>query len=93
MADESMTLAGRVAVRIADDRRLTRVEQLVDEFGVGLRQLQRLFSEYVGISPKWVIQGYRLLEAAERVPTRAHTIWPELALDLAYADQAHFIRD
>lgn len=93
MADESMTLVGRVAGRIADDRRLTRVEQLVDEFGVGLRQLQRLFSEYVGISPKWVIQRYRLLEAAERIPTRAHSNWAELALDLGYADQAHFIRD
>jgi AraC-like DNA-binding protein len=93
VADEQMTLAGRVAARIADDRRIARVDQLVGEFQTSVRQLQRLFKEYVGISPKWVIQRYRLLEGAERVPTREPLNWAELALDLGYADQAHFIRD
>ena len=91
--DDAMVLAGRVAARIADDRSVTRVEQLVREFGVGLRQLQRLFSEYVGVSPKWVIQRYRLLDAAHRVAEGATVSWADLALDLGYADQAHFIRD
>ena len=92
-ADESMTLAGRVAARIADDRGVARVDQLVREFGVGLRRLQRLFNEYVGVSPKWVIQRYRLLDAAERMRAGARVGWAALALDLGYADQAHFIRD
>lgn len=91
--DEAMTLAGRVAARIADDRNITRVDQLVREFDTSLRQLQRLFSEYVGVSPKWVIQRYRLLDAAERVALGRIVDWADLALDLGYADQAHFIRD
>jgi AraC-like DNA-binding protein len=91
--DGAMLLAGRVAARIADDRRVTRVDQLVREFSVSLRQLQRLFSEYVGVSPKWVIQRYRLLDAAERVAAGTPVSWSALALDLGYADQAHFIRD
>ncbi len=91
--DEAMDLAGRAAARIADDRSITRVAQLVAELGTGLRRLQRVFGEYVGVSPKWVIQRYRLLDAAERVAAGAAADWAGLALDLGYADQAHFIRD
>ncbi len=91
--DDSITLAGRVAARIAEDRSLTRVDQIVTEFAMPLRQLQRLFKEYVGVSPKWIIQRYRLLEAAERMAEDAIPAWADLALDLGYADQAHFIRD
>lgn len=60
---------------------------------MSLRQLQRLFREYVGVSPKWVIQRYRLLDAAERVAAGTTIDWADLSLDLGYADQAHFIRD
>jgi AraC-like DNA-binding protein len=60
---------------------------------VSLRQLQRLFSEYVGVTPKWVIHRYRLLEAAERIATGTVIHWADLAFELGYADQAHFIRD
>jgi AraC-like DNA-binding protein len=88
-----MRLAGRVAARIADDRGITRVEQVAREFGTTARGLQRLFAEYVGVSPKWVIQRYRLLEAVERVAAGRSVDWADLAVHLGYADQAHFIRD
>jgi AraC-like DNA-binding protein len=91
--DDRMTLAGRMAARISDDRGITRVDQLVREFHTSLRQLQRLFSEYIGVSPKWVIQRYRLLDAAERVAAGTLIHWADLAFELGYADQAHFIRD
>lgn len=93
VADDDMLLAGSVAARIADDRAISRVGQLVQEFQTNLRRLQRVFSEYVGVSPKWVIQRYRLLDAAERVTAGVVIDWADLALDLGYADQAHFIRD
>jgi AraC-like DNA-binding protein len=91
--NESMELAGRIAARIAEDRGINKVEQLVDEFAMTTRQLQRLFREYVGVTPKWVIQRYRLIEAAERLKSDNTTDLAALALDLGYADQAHFIRD
>jgi AraC-like DNA-binding protein len=92
LPDDRMALAGRVAARIADDRGISRIDLLVREFHTSVRQLQRLFSEYVGVSPKWVIQRYRLLDAAERVAAGTVVNWADLALDLGYADQAHFIR-
>jgi len=91
--DEAIELVCRIAERVAADREITRVAQVVSEFGLGARKLQRLFDEYVGVSPKWMIQRYRLHEAAERIAAGAVIDWAELALDLGYADQAHFIRD
>jgi AraC-like DNA-binding protein len=91
--DETIARVASMVERIAADRSLVRVEQLVELFGVGARQLQRLFSAWVGVSPKWVIQRYRLHEAAERVAAGGPIDWGALALDLGYADQAHFIRD
>lgn len=91
--DGDMILAGRVAARIANHRSVTRVAQLANDFGISQRGLQRLFKEYVGVSPKWVIQRYRLLDAADRVATGHIFDWADLALQLGYADQAHFIRE
>jgi len=84
---------GRIVERAASDREIVRVEQLVREFAIGARQLQRLFVDFVGVTPKWVIQRYRLHEAAERIAAGASGDWARLALELGYADQAHFIRD
>jgi AraC-like DNA-binding protein len=84
---------GAVTARIAADREITRVEQVVETFGIPLRRLQRLFDEYVGVGPKWVIQRYRLHEAAERIAAGAVDDFAGLAMELGYADQAHFTRD
>ena len=55
--------------------------------------MQRLFSEYVGVGPKWVLQRYRLHDAIEQLAGRRGTDWTQFALDLGYWDHAHFIAD
>jgi AraC-like DNA-binding protein len=67
------------------------VDDIVDRYGIGKRNLQKLFREYVGVTPKWVIQRHRLHEAA-RLDTAANDL-STLAFELGYADQAHFVRD
>ena len=52
-----------------------------------------MFNDYVGVSPKWVIQRYRLQEAAERLAEGRATSLETLALELGFFDQAHFCRD
>jgi AraC-like DNA-binding protein len=91
--DPTVELVRRIADRVATDREITRVAQIAEAFGLGPRSLQRLFDDYVGVSPKWMIQRYRLHEAAERIAAGAVGHWADLALELGYADQAHFIRD
>jgi AraC-like DNA-binding protein len=77
---------------ILGDPALTRVEQLAAATSRSPRSLQRLFREYVGVTPKWVLQRLRLHEAAERM-LEDDGDWAALALDLGYFDQAHFIKD
>ena len=55
--------------------------------------LQRLFADYVGVGPKWVMRRARLHEASERAGSGEPVDWAALAADLGYADQAHLTRD
>ena len=79
--------------RITADPGLRRVDQLAAASGMTARSLQRLFADYVGVSPKWVMRRARLHEAAERADSGAPVDWASLAADLGYADQAHLTRD
>jgi AraC-like DNA-binding protein len=79
--------------RITADPGLRRVGQLSAASGMSARSLQRLFADYVGVSPKWVMRRARLHEAAERADSGEFVDWAELAADLGYADQAHLSRD
>jgi AraC-like DNA-binding protein len=72
---------------------LTMVEDLAASAGMGVRTLQQLFSDYVGVSPKWVIRRYRLHDAADRLAGEEPVDLSELALALGYFDQAHFTSD
>lgn len=85
-------VAGIVA-RITADPSLRRVGSLVAAFGITERRLQRLFADYVGVSPKWVMRRARLHEAALRADAGDVVDWAVLAADLGYADQAHLTRD
>lgn len=91
--DENVTAVLRVIEAALADRELTTVDQLVARSGVAERTLQRLFRKYVGVSPKWVIQRFRLHEAVARAEGGAAIDWASLAHELGYFDQAHFIND
>ena len=96
--DDNVRIIGTIIARIIEDREITKVDQVVRALAVGdlrvsKRQIQRLFSLYVGVSPKWVIMRYRLHEAVERMTNGEAVDLPRLALDLGYFDQAHFIKD
>ena len=94
VATKELQTVNQIVQSIADDRSIVRAEAIVERTGLGLRKLQRLFLEYVGVSPKWVIQRFRLIEAAERIRTASEPIdYATIALELGYADQPHFIRD
>lgn len=78
---------------IALDPEILRVDDIAARAGLGIRTLQRLFSRYIGVSPKWVLQRKRLHEAAERLAAPEPPELAALAAELGYADQAHFVRD
>ncbi|MFI6783785.1 DUF6597 domain-containing transcriptional factor [Micromonospora sp. NPDC050276] len=84
--------AVRLAEAIRTDRTVLRVDDFARRHDVPVRRLQRLFTEHVGVGPKWVIRRYRLQEAVEQAAGGPQN-WAELAADLGYSDQAHLVRD
>jgi len=91
--DEHVREINQVVDYIIAHREITRVDDVVSRLNLNKRTLQRLFSQYVGVSPKWVIQRYRLHEVAERLADGEVVDGTRMALDLGYFDQAHFIKD
>ncbi|WP_051293688.1 helix-turn-helix domain-containing protein [Pseudoduganella violaceinigra] len=88
--------AGRAAAlvaAIASDPAVLTVEALAGQAGMNKRALQRLFQQYVGVGPKWVIKRYRMHEAVAQLQAGAAPALARLALDLGYYDQAHFVRE
>jgi AraC-like DNA-binding protein len=91
-ADELLDLIARAMELVHNESQMTRVADLASALGVTVRSLQRLFSDRVGVSPKWVLCRARLQEVAARVVVGESINWPRLAIDLGYFDQAHLIR-
>jgi AraC-like DNA-binding protein len=84
---------GDLVDRIVTDRGITTVDTLAVRSGFTTRSLQRLFARYIGVSPKWVIKRFRLIEVIDQLAGGATIDWTRLAMDLGYFDQAHFIKD
>jgi len=98
LLSEEARLAGALVRRLEGDRTMLRVEDLCREEGISVRRLQRIFQRHVGVSAKWVICRYRIHEALVRLEEvsfgeRKSVNWAELALELGYYDQPHFIND
>lgn len=68
--------------RVLQERDIKTVNDLVSRTGIGKRSLQRVFNEYIGISPKWVIRRYRLHELMERLNSGDQLDLSDLALEL-----------
>ncbi len=80
--DPAAEQAADLVTRITADPALRRVDELAAEAGMTVRSLQRLFVDYVGVSPKWVMRRARLHEAAERADSGEPVDWAELAAGL-----------
>ncbi|MEU9831291.1 helix-turn-helix domain-containing protein [Streptosporangium sp. NPDC048047] len=91
--DPAAELVAAIIAHSATDPGVTRVDELAGRFGIGVRQMQRLFADYAGVSPKWVIRRHRLHEAAARATGETDLDLARLAADLGYSDQAHLTRD
>ncbi|WP_345344459.1 helix-turn-helix domain-containing protein [Rhodococcus olei] len=90
--DPAVDEVDRLVTLIESDRSVHRVDQLAAMTGTSARTLQRLFTEYVGIGPKWVIQRHRLLDAAAQAHDGTPVVWADLAQQLGFSDQAHLVR-
>ncbi len=69
------------------------VEDIASRFGLSPRQLERLFADSVGLSPKRMCRITRFKSAVSSVANHQGRDWAELAYTHGYSDQAHLIRE
>jgi AraC-like DNA-binding protein len=91
--DEDARLIRRVVELAETDRTVLRAGDLAAVSGLGLRTLQRLVREQLGLTPKWLIRRYRMQEAAAALASPAPPPLAELAASLGFTDQAHLTRE
>ena len=91
--DRTMELATKLVRQILETSEIRTVDDLVERSGISKRSLQRIFNEYVGVNPKWVIRRYRLHELVCRLDAGAELDLSQVALELGYFDQSHLIND
>lgn len=69
------------------------VKGIASEFGLSERSLQSLFEKYVGVGLKWIVLRDRLQKATLIADTAQKVDWTDVAYNLGYYDQSHFIND
>lgn len=82
-----------VVADMLTDRTLLAVADVAQRHGLTVRTLQRLFTHYVGVGPKWVLARYRLHDAVADLDSGRPGTLTDLAVRYGWYDQAHFTRD
>lgn len=85
-------LANRICALAESRADILTVTALAHEVGLSPRSLVRLIQEFVGVTPKWLLECRRMQNAANTLLADPNTSIARLAADLGYADQAHFTR-
>lgn len=83
----------RIVADVLGDRSVQRVAQIVERHGLSGRHLERLFSRYVGVRPKWLLARYRMHDVVSVLDAGYDGSIADLAAEHGWYDQAHFARD
>jgi AraC-like DNA-binding protein len=90
--DGNARLAKR-AVACIRDGSVATVEDIAAAVGGSVRQLERVFREQVGLTPKQLLRIARLHRLLRRSARGEALPWAQLALELGFTDQAHLVHE
>lgn len=66
---------------------------LAEECNVSERQLQRLFLQHVGVSPKFFARTVRINHVFDLLKITNDRLWHDIVFHCGYFDQSHFIKE
>ncbi|WP_067014574.1 AraC family transcriptional regulator [Marinomonas spartinae] len=87
------SLTAQVVKTISETRGSVRVEELEDLTGFSTRTIQRQFKADLGMSPKAFSRIIRCQSAVYNINHNDQVAFSELACDLGFSDQPHFLRE
>jgi AraC-like DNA-binding protein len=82
-----------IVADMLEDRSLLTVADACARHATTPRTLQRLFTDYVGVGPKWVLARYRMHDVVTALDAGYDGTMTDLAARFGWYDQAHFTRD
>jgi AraC-like DNA-binding protein len=88
-----LNLAARIARSLLKHRGSLPVLELAHFHGRSVRQIERVFEDHVGLSPKLFSRIARLQTALQMSRREPVLDWSALALAAGYFDQSHMVRD
>lgn len=77
---------------ISHNKGILRIGEIEQKFGIHIKQLERKFRNQIGVSPVHFIKIARFQEALKLLKDNGHSKLTEIAYELEFADQSHFIR-
>jgi len=69
------------------------LRDLSEECNVSERQLQRLFLQHVGVSPKFFARTVRINHVFDLLKISNDRLWHDIVFHCGYFDQSHFIKE
>jgi AraC-like DNA-binding protein len=78
---------------IASQIATVHAKDLPARYNLSQRQFQRRFQQHMGVSPETYIRILKFQQALQAINHRSFTKLSDIAYDLAFADQSHFIRE
>ena len=69
------------------------ISTLADVSCLSIKQFERKFSEFVGLTPKKYLRIVRFQNVLQKKKNNCHKSYTSLSFDCGYYDQAHFIHD
>lgn len=83
----------RAVLTLLQDPEVTGTGVLEQRCGLSTRSLQRMFRRFVGVGPKRMLLRSRVMDAVAAIDRGDPREIGDLAQDLGWFDQSHFIRD
>ncbi|HEX5551937.1 MAG TPA: AraC family transcriptional regulator, partial [Chitinophagaceae bacterium] len=74
-------------------QQLYPITQLANESYLSVRQLERSFIRYIGISPKTYYRMHRFLQLLQAKNNAPEEKWGSLAHEFGYYDQMHLVKE
>lgn len=69
------------------------IKKLCDTANISNKHLISLFNKNVGLSPKLIQRINKFIRVIHTINNRKEVVWPEIAYECNYFDQAHLIND
>ena len=86
------SLIDSIFKRINNNNELSRLKDLIPDHSLSHRYIQKMFREFVGLTPKLFLRIERLKSSLQLLHNRKNSL-TQMALICGYYDQSHFIRE